>query len=46
MTTQDTLYRISRMKPGDKIDLTLVRKGKTIDKQVVVGERPTQEVEK
>lgn len=43
MNVQDTLYRISRIKPGEKIELTLVRKGKTINKKAVVAERPTQE---
>ena len=43
MSVQDTLYRISRIKPNDKVELTLVRKGKTITKKAVVAERPTQE---
>lgn len=42
VTVQDTLYRISRIKPGEKIELTLVRKGKTLNKQAIVAERPTQ----
>jgi len=43
MSVQDTLYRISRIKPDDEVELTLVRKGKIISKKAVVAERPTQE---
>lgn len=40
---QATLYRISRIKPGDEVVLTLVRKGKVITRKAVVAERPTRE---
>mgnify|MGYP000038068735 CR=1 FL=1 len=43
MTTQDTLYRISRIKPGENIALTLIRKGKTKTVKATVAERPVQQ---
>jgi len=38
---QNTLSRISKIKPGEEVDVTLIRKGKQIHKKATVAERPT-----
>jgi len=43
MSVQNTLYRISRIKPGDTVALTLIREGKRLTKKAIVAERPRQE---
>jgi len=37
----ETLNKISMQKPGNKMTLTIVRSGKTISKEAVVAERPS-----
>jgi len=38
---RDTLNQISQHKPGERIDLTIIRNGKTLSKQATIIERPT-----
>ena len=38
---RDTLNQISQHKPGERIDITVIRNGKTLSKQATIFERPT-----